>query len=64
MSLSLFLHAYPLEEVNFYCFNSLYRFSPFVKTGTESFVLGAAAVKSGIPDQFKVPIIVSPEGIV
>jgi hypothetical protein len=40
----------------------LCRFSPFVKTGTESFVLGAATVKSGIPDRLQVTIIVSPEG--
>lgn len=38
------------------------RFSPFVKTGTESFVLGAATVKSNISDHLNVPIIVSPEG--
>lgn len=40
----------------------LCRFSPFVKTGTESFVLGAATVKSNISDHLNVPIIVSPEG--
>lgn len=40
----------------------LCRFSPFVKTGTESFVLGAASVKSSIPDRLQVTIIVSPEG--
>lgn len=44
---------------NYFCYC---RFSPFVKTGTESFVLGAAATKSTIPDTEKVTIILSPEG--
>ena len=39
------------------------RFSPFVKTGTESYVLGAAVIRTNIPDSQKVTIVVSPEGI-
>lgn len=67
LSLLSFLHSYWKKSLHplvnkCYVWPVLCRFSPFVKTGTESFVLGAAAVKSGIPDQLKVTIIVSPEG--
>ena len=62
-----FLHTHQQELLDLFVKFITYdpflcRFSPFVKTGTESFVLGAATVKSGIPDQLKVTIIVSPEG--
>ena len=40
-----------------------FRFSPFVKTGTEAFVLGSIAVKSGISDTDKIKIVYSPEGM-
>ncbi len=53
---------YLVVNKHYLCGPFLCRFSPFVKTGTESFVLGAATVKSGIPDRLQVAIIVSPEG--
>lgn len=39
----------------------LHRFSSFVKTGTESYVLGRVAIKAPISETEKVRVVLSPE---
>lgn len=39
------------------------RFSPFVKTGTEAFVLGAVSIKSQVTAADQIKIVISPEGV-
>ena len=44
------------------CDHHHYRFSSFVKSGSESYVLGGVAIKHPISDTEKVKIVISQEG--